>query len=105
MPSKIKKCYYHLNLPFAASVEDIERRQKVLIKIQRAKALKSGKSRRNKIEKIATCANQILGYIEQNGKATEKEMYFNTSAKAILTEFVILAALTIVAFIGYFSLI
>lgn len=105
MPIEIKKCYYHLNLPFSASTEDIERREKVLIKIQRAKALKSGKSRKYKIEKIATCSNKILKYIEQNGTPSEKETYFNTTSKALLAELAILCAVSIVAFIGFFSLI
>ena len=105
MPREIKKCYYQLNLPFSASVEDVKRQEKVLIKIQRAKALKHGKSRKNKIEKIAISANKIISNIELNGQPNEKEVCFNTSPKALLAELCILIALSIVAVIGYISLI
>lgn len=104
MPKAIKKSYYYLNLPFSSTKEDVERQEKVLIKIERAKALKKGKSRKDKIEKIVKHANNILLYVKQNGIPNIKET-FNISYKTIIIELCVLIVISIVGFIGYFSLV
>lgn len=105
MPKKVKKCFYSLDLPLNANADQVKAREKVLIKIARAKALKKGYSSKNKVEKIATNANTILDYISKNGVCSEQEYYFNTSPKAIVVQLCLLGCVCIVAFVGFISLI
>ena len=44
MLKEIKKCYHLLDLPYDADIEKIKSRQKVLIKMYRAKGIRTGKS-------------------------------------------------------------
>lgn len=105
MPKNIKKAYCFLNLPYTANKEEIQRQEKVLIKIERAKALKNGKSRKVKINKIVKHSNNILEYIEQNGIPKHSEEVFISTYKDIILELCILIAVSVVGFIGFFSLI
>ena len=105
MLKDIKKAYCFLNLPFTANKEEVQRQEKVLIKIERAKALKNGKSRKLKINKIVKQSNIVLEYIEQNGIPKFKEEAFVTTYKDVIVELCILVAVSVVGLIGFFSLI
>ena len=76
---QIKKCYKILDLPYNASLEEVKLRQKVLIKLIRAKGLKSGKLNEKKIKEINIAANKIEFYINKNGPAKTSGTRFETS--------------------------
>ena len=69
MLSQIKRCYNYLDLPYNASIEDVQTRQKVMIKLIRAKGLKTGKLNEKKIKKINIAAEKIIFYINKYGPA------------------------------------
>ena len=104
MTKELKKCYYNLDLPFSATEEQVKTQEKVLIKIQRAIAFKTGRSRKTRIEKIATSANAIIENLQKNGIPTEKENHFYSSTKEIATQLFVLLAITIVALISFLRL-
>ena len=105
MIKELKKCYYNLDLPFSATKEQVQTQEKILIKIIRAKALKTGKSQKKKIDNIVKSANLILENLEKNGIPDIKECSFSSTGKELATQLFVLAALTIVAFISYLSLV
>ena len=105
MLKKIKKCYFYLDLPYNATLEQVKTQEKMLIKILRARALKTGKSQKKKINRIAECANFIQENLEKNGIPNIKECSFNTSGKELVTQLFVLAAVSVIAIISYLSLI
>ena len=105
MTKELKKCYYYLDLPFCATAEQVKTQEKVLIKILRARALKTGKSKKEKIDRIVYSANKILENIQTNGIPTEQESHFYTTGKELATQLFVLAAVSIVAVISYLSLL
>ena len=105
MTKELKKCYYCLDLPFNATKEQVLTQEKILIKILRARALKTGKSQKKKIDKIVHSANKIQENLEKNGIPDVKECSFNSTGKELSTQLFILAVLSVVAIISYLSLV
>ena len=105
MTNELKKCYYNLDLPFNATIEQVQTQEKMLIKILRARALKTGKSQNKKIDRIVKSANKIQQNLEKNGIPDVKECSFSSTGKDIATQVFILLALSVVAIISYLSLV
>lgn len=105
MPKEIKKCYNNLNLSYSSTVEQIEEREKILIKLLRAKAIKTGKSSKEKIQKIATDANTLIDYVTKFGIPNKKDFMFETSQTSILAQFLILASMLVVLYSAIYALI
>ena len=104
MNKLIRSCYYNLNLPFTSTIEEVKINEKLLIKIQRAKALKTGKPRKKQIDKIIKDSEMIVDYINKNG-VPAKENYFISTPKNIIAQTCVLIVVCVIAIIGYFSLI
>ena len=102
---ELKKSYFYLNLPYDATPEQVKTQEKMLIKILRAKALKTGKSQNKKINEIVKCANTILQNLEKNGIPNLKEFGFSSTGKELAIQAFVLLAVSIVAIISYLSLI
>lgn len=95
MPKEIKKCYNYLDLSYSATVEQIEEREKILIKIMRAKAIKTGKSHKAKIQEIANNANILIDYVNENGIPNKKDYMFETSSMGLFTQIFVLISVLI----------
>ena len=67
MPKNVKKSYHFMSLRYDATAEDVKIRQKIMIKIARAKAFRTGKSSASKVAKISEHANIILESIDKIG--------------------------------------
>ena len=102
---ELKKCYFNLDLSYDATPEQVKTQEKILIKILRAKALKTGRSQQKKIDVIVKSANSILENLEKNGTPDLKEFCFSSSGKELATQAFVLIAVGIVAIISYLSLI
>ena len=89
MTKNIKKCYETLNLRLDANENEVKVRQKVMIKVLRAKTFRTGKSNQKKIDKINSCANLILENIKTNGVGKNK-ILFDTSFESIATTLLVL---------------
>ena len=105
MPKEIKRYYNFMNLSYTSTIEQVQEREKVMIKLFRAKAIKKNKSYQNKINEIVTSANSIVEYIEKNGVSNKKDFLFNTPMKSIISQIFILAAVVIVLIGSIYSLI
>ena len=105
MPKKIKKYYHFLDLPYNSSIEEIQSREKVLIKTLRAKAIKTGVSCTEKINKVVNAANNILGYVEKNGVPNGVGYLYNTPLSTLYTQIFVFALVIITAVCSVISLI
>ena len=47
MDKEIKRCYHYMDLKYDSTIDEIKSRQKIMIKIFRAKSINSGKSYKN----------------------------------------------------------
>ena len=96
MDKNLKKCYEYLDLPITATIEEVELRQKALIKIYNNKSTEKGVSYDKKIGIVETSASAIIENIKNNGIPKDEHHYFDSSWKSIgiLT--------TILAFVGMF---
>ena len=105
MPKEIKKYYQFMNLSFSSTIEQVEEREKVMIKILRAKAIKKNKPNKEKINQVVISANGIVEYIEKNGVPNIKDNMFNTTKTSIFSQLLMLIALIIVLGFSIYSLI
>ena len=85
MPKEIKKLFDFMNLEYNSSVEDIKSRQRVLIKVLRAKGIKRGKSYAEKIDKVNSATNQILAYISVHDNSNEPIPFYRTTTYDLST--------------------
>lgn len=104
MTKYLKKCYQTLNLRQDANENEVKVRQKIMIKILRAKTLRTGKSNEKKINQINTCANAILENIKTNGVG-ENKIIFDTSLNSISTMFYVLVIILVVIGIMFYVLL
>ena len=105
MPKEIKQYYQFMNLSYSSTIEQVEEREKVMIKILRAKAIKKNKSNNEKIDQVVMSANGIIGYIEKNGVPNIKDNMFNTSKTSIFYEILMLFAVLMALGFSIYSLI
>lgn len=105
MPKEIKQCYQHMDISFSSTVEEIKEREKVMIKLLRAKAIKKKKSYNNQINKVVNSANNILDYINKNGIPNVTDSLFETPLASIITQIVVVIAFAIISICSINALI
>ena len=105
MPKEIKKFYNFMNLSYSSSFEEVQDREKVMIKVLRAKAIKKHQSYNDEINKVVASANGIMGYIEKNGVPNKRDFLFNTSKSSLISQIIVLMTLLIVLGFSIYSLI
>ena len=82
MTKDLKQSYEYLNLPYSATIEDVEARKNALIKIANAKSIEKKIDTKDEIQKIEDSANIICLNLNQNGIPNEKSG-FNTSKESL----------------------
>ncbi len=104
MTKNLKKCYHFMNLRYDASPDEVRVRQKIMLKVLRAKALKTKNFEDPKIKKVNLCAEAILANIELNGVPTQK-ILFDTSLENLSTLFSALTIIFVFAIVTFCLLI
>lgn len=105
MPKEIKKHYNFMNLSFSSTIEDVEMRQKSMIKIVRAKAIKKGKSYNDKINKIALSAHILVEFINKNGIPKINDNLFETDKRDMVYQVVVLGIVLAISICSIIALI
>ena len=105
MPKEIRKHYNFMNLSFSSTIEDVLMRQKSMIKVVRAKAIKKGKSYSDKINKIAYSAHVLVEYINKNGISKIKDNIFVTEKSDIVYQIVVLGIVLAISICSIIALI
>lgn len=105
MEKEIEKCYEYLNLPITASIEDVELRQKALVKIYCNKSQEKGVSYGKQIGLVETSAKTIIENIKNNGIPKEESHRFDSSWKSIGILAIVLAFVGILCFFSFYVLL
>ena len=105
MPSYLKKHYHYLDLPYSATIEEIETREKALVKFWRTKGEQKGMVYAKKVKKIVNSSSIIMNYVKKNGVPNNVESLFDTDKKVIFNQLFVLAIMLILAVCCIFALI
>ncbi len=102
MDKNLRKCYECLDLPISATIQDVQLREKALIKICENKALENGISCDKEIGIIETSAKTVIENIKNNGIPKEENHYFDSSWKSVVTLTIVLAFVAMICFFSFY---
>lgn len=105
MDKNLRKCYQCLDLPFSASIEDVETRENALIKILNAKATEKKVSCEKEISQVQTSSKTIIENIKNNGIPKEEYHRFETSNETITILIVVLGLVGLICFFSFYVLL
>ncbi len=105
MTKELKKAYSFLDLKYEATIEEIQTRRKILIKILRAKNIKKHKNHIEKIKKINACTELILDNIKKSGIPSENRLIIDSSRENVFTGLYGLILVSILALVSYIALL
>ena len=105
MTKEMKRYYHFLDLPYNATIDDVRSRQKVLIKVLRAKAIKRGISYKKKINKIAIVGEEIINFIKGYGVQPPEKVLFDTKISDLITQLFLFLIVSTVSIISIISLL
>lgn len=105
MPKEIKKYYHFMDLSYSSTLDQIKEREKVMIKILRAKAIRKRKSYNQEIEQVVKTTNCLVEYVEKNGISNVEDTLFDTPKSNIISQAIVLAAVVAILICSIISLI
>ena len=105
MDKELKKHYHFMDLKYDATVEEIKSRQKVMIKVYRAKGIKTGKSYKNEIARVNFATSKILSNIKQNGIPKGNLFNFSSSINDMATLIFVLIIMMIICIVSFLTLL
>ena len=100
MDKKLRKSYECLDLPISATIEEVESREKALIKIYNSKEVEKGISYDKKIGEIEASSKLIIENIKNNGIPQEEHHKFESDWTSI---WILSAVLLFAAMLCFFS--
>ena len=104
MDKNLKRSYKCLDLPYNATAEEVESREKALIKILKAEYEKGDKSRNKKIDKVEKATELILESIKKNGMPKEEYHKFEVSKEALISLIIVFCFVTAICVFSFFIL-
>lgn len=105
LPRKVKKAYDYLDIDYNATEEEIRTRQRVLIKVARAKVNEQDKVTQKKIDKITHATRIILKYIKRSGVPKDDGINLDATGESIHSGYYILVLVTALAIISFIALL
>ncbi len=104
MEKELKNCYKCLDLPYSATIEEVETREKALSKILLAKSGYEQKSEKE-ISKVKYSADYIVENIKKNGIPKEEFHRFDSSKESIISLLIILVFVGLICFFSFYVLL
>ena len=105
MDKELKKCYHYMDLPYNSTLEEVQLRRNILIKIYNSKTSVNGKNYSKKIDKIELCTTKIIENINKFGVPTDKQPHFNASWESIVTQAIVLCFVAAICFASFYVLL
>ncbi len=105
MDKEIKRCYHYMDLKYDSTIDEIKSRQKIMIKIFRAKSINSGKSYKNQIAKVNSSTSKILDYIKVNGIPKASLFNFSSTINEVATLTFVLIIMVIICTVTFLTLL
>ena len=105
MDKSLRKSYEHLDLPYNSTIDEVQAREKALIKILKSKEIDSGVSYEKEIEKVQNASSLISENIKNNGVPKEDFYKYEASNESIVGLFVILLFVCMLCFFSFYLFI
>ncbi len=105
MEKELKQSYHYMDLRYDSTIDEIKSRQKIMIKIFRAKSIKGGKSYKNEIAKVNNSTNKILANIKQNGIPKASIFNFSSTVNEVATLTFVLIIMIIICTVTFLTLL
>lgn len=102
MDKNLRKCYECLDLPISSTIEDVQLREKALIKICENEAKEKGVDCNKRLADVEMSAKTIINNIKNNGIPKEENHYFDSSWKSVATLAVVLAFVAMICFFSFY---
>lgn len=97
MNNKLKRYYEKMNLPYNATIEEVENKKQILIKMY-----SSQKNEEKKLQKLEDMTNFIIVNIKENGIPKIKEHQFNVSWQSIFTSILVLFCVAVLCYLSFY---
>ena len=104
MEKDLKKCYQDLELPYNATIEQVEAREKALIKILSAKENNKKISYEREIGEVKISANKIVENIKKHGIPKEENHDFEASNESVAGILIVFVFVVIICFFSFYML-
>ena len=102
MNKQLKKAYEKLDLPFSATVEEVELRKNALLKILRDEEHDKGRSNQKSVADVENSVKIIIENIKKNGTPSVENQSFDSSWASIGMMFVVLIFVAILCGISFY---
>ena len=102
MKKQLLKAYDVLDLPFSATVDDVEVRKKAMIKTIQDDEHQKKSSREKDIKKIEDCALMIVENLKKDGAPSVERQSFDSSWASIGTMMIVLVFVAILCGISFY---
>lgn len=79
MDKQLKRSYENLDLPYSATIEDVEMRKNALIKVCHNEELEKKTNHTKQINEIEFSAENIISNLKKNGAPKEERHTFDSS--------------------------
>ena len=103
MEKELQNSYFRLDLPFSATIEDVEARKKALIKVLNMEEKEKNVSKQNEIEQVKEDCSLIIQNIKNNGIPKEECHRFEASNESILGLVIVLVFVFILCFFSFYA--
>lgn len=104
MEKNLRKCYQNLELPYNATIEQVEAREKALIKILSAQENDKKTSCDAKINNVKVSANKIVENIKKHGIPNEENHDFEASNESVAGILIVFVFVAIICFLSFYIL-
>lgn len=103
MEKELKNSYFRLDLQYSATIEDVEARQKALVKILTLEEKEKNVSKKKEIEQVKDDCALIIENIKNNGIPKEKCHRFEASNESIFGLLIVFAFVFIICFFSFYA--
>ena len=101
MEKKLKKCYCCLDLPYNATIDEVEAREKAMIKVLNAKENETKISCEKEIEEVQISSKTIVENIKKNGIPKEEYHRFSTSNESLIGWIIIFVLVVVLCVLSF----
>ena len=102
MEKKLKEGYRYLDLPYSATVDEIQSRKVALIKILNVKEREKNISCSQEISKISNYSDLLIENIKNNGIPQENGFDFQETKESIASLFIVLLFALSICFFSFY---
>ncbi len=102
MEKELQNSYFRLDLPFSATIEDVQARKKALIKVLNMEEKEKNVSKQNEIEQVEFDCSRIIQNIKNNGIPKEECHRFEASNESFIGLIIVLAFASLLCFFSFY---